>query len=714
MWYHCRVCGFQQMYMTHVLKPKRCRGCGREGTMEEGAKRGGFQFYDVMDRFEPVDVDVDDSVDIETDKAAKTGKLVALGELDIARSGTHGKKYIQLLQETTTYIDAFNNYMLPDPDAFAWLVPYTGNHHNRTFFTHLVISAVARQIAMKFRRLPTLIEPFVGTGQIFLISLSTVDLFNAGQSLFCGMIGGDLNHYLIAAYNVMLTEAGFVKDYTDFAAKLDRQVKQSFDDSLMWLDQNGEASALGKVSAARLEAVCRYIYVVNRCKRGSSLNISGGVSATRNSGLELKGVRERERKTLTNLTVRLSKFPCALECRDFQVTCANARPGDLVVMDAPFPQFTYFDTASTNNSSTYGTGSSGDDLQIRITRTAQQLTAAGVTVLLCNYANPSLLRDYASIGAHVIFTYKRPTTKSEVYQLAIIPGIIHGKPIFMGPALEVIKSTWLNVAKCPLVIAPRFELFEKGLREFFALFKKQVVFKKRNPGKRNDLPGVIQGTVSQFWVPGGEVACSPMATLAISYLLGLNNAGQVTADAIDNILLEGTLLYQRMANSARIEQIMMRLQAMLVGKSMEPGVAPGDAPYFNPLDIPDDEIAARNLIVVKNVSASHAEVPSILEDIIRSAGLKLGCAIVMGGYTVSIVRMKQRIFLFDSHGWGEHVGSAFVYERDMSELGEVLVLLGQMLEARVPKSSSAESSPGKPLSSRGEVLDVNLTFFKST
>jgi site-specific DNA-adenine methylase len=674
--------------------------------MIEGAKKSGFDFYTISDRFDPVDVD--ESIDVDVNNAGATGKPVSVDELDFVTSD--GLKYVKLLKQQTTYIDAFNMYCLPDPDTFAWLVPYTGNQHNRTFFTHLVISAVARQIALRFQRRPTLIEPFAGTGQIFLNSGRTLDLFNGGQALFCGVVGGDLNHYLIASYTVMSLDAKFVELYTVVAAKLDRNPETAFAAAREWLDLHGKTSALGDDAAAQRDAAYRYIYLVNRCVRGSSLNKAGGLSVKRNPKLDLSSVRERETRTLTNVVAQLKQGPCELQYRDFEVTCRSAQPGDMVVMDCPFPKFTYFDKACTDNSSTYGTGDSGTDLQNRITKTARKLAAAGVTVLLCNYANPSLLRDYADIGARVIFTYKRPTTKSEVYQLALLPALIHGIPIDMDRALEVIKGTWQSVSKDQLCLAPRLARYEHALRTFFGLFKKRLLFAQRNPGKCEDRPGVTQGTVSQFWVPGGEVACSPMATLAIAYLFGLGDAGPVTADDIDNILLDGTLLYKRMASSARDEQDLMRALAMSQGESLEPGVAPGDAPYFNPVDIPDDALATRRLTVQRNVSLNHDLVCGYLRSVFPSLGPRFGIAIVVGGYTVSITRVRQRIFLFDSHGWGT-IDSAFVREYSLEELDLILILLNRMFERRAPKSAKTNSISTNPMSPQQGVKDVNLTFF---
>ena len=78
-------------------------------------------------------------------------------------AGVVGRRYQQFIREETTYVGWFTNCLLPDADQFAWLTPYTGNKHNRMYFTQRLLATVARQQFVKNGgKFPRLIEPFLG------------------------------------------------------------------------------------------------------------------------------------------------------------------------------------------------------------------------------------------------------------------------------------------------------------------------------------------------------------------------------------------------------------------------------------------------------------------------------------------------------------------------------------------------------------------------
>lgn len=119
---------------------------------------------------------------------------------------------------------------------------------------------------------------------------------------------------------------------------------------------------------------------------------------------------------------------------DFADTARKAAPNDVVVMDCPFPKFTWTLPRTPGElickpSHTYGP-EDGAPLQQRILDEVKRLVEQGTTVLLCNFANPDLIQAYAKVlegfgienTEDYIYTYKSPGNDSSVYQLVIFPG----------------------------------------------------------------------------------------------------------------------------------------------------------------------------------------------------------------------------------------------------------------------------------------------------
>ena len=100
--------------------------------------------------------------------------------------------------------------------------------------------------------------------------------------------------------------------------------------------------------------------------------------------------------------------------------------------------------------STYGVGDDGGQLQARIVSVTQRLLQQGTTVILCNFANPALVRAYSSLlwrdtgipdqaRRWFTFTYCSPATNSEAYQLTIAPG--RGK-FYLNDVPAVLRDLW--------------------------------------------------------------------------------------------------------------------------------------------------------------------------------------------------------------------------------------------------------------------------------
>jgi site-specific DNA-adenine methylase len=431
MFFHCDVCGFEEQYL---IAPTKCPVCGL-GTMRQGQAAAGFSV---------VNGDLVARGIVCPDYQPVWQGAVLTPESFNYFAGIVGASYLKFIREKTTYVGRFTNIMVPEDERFAWLTPYTGNKHNRTYFTQLLLACVAKA---KFKanggKFPRLIEPFVGSGQIFLHASHWGSAFNQGVPLFHEVIAGDLNPYVIAAYKLFLAYGNTAADDYELSAK-SLDAAGQFAHVQQHLHSHGLLRLTNTQNPGEMhEAAAMYIWLVNRCLRGSSYNsTTGGVNATQNVGLDLTEVRKREKRTIANVSAALRSIRFSAECRDFAVTCQLAQPGDIVFMDCPFPKFSYAvptqplehpETFGSATANTYGTGDDGAALQTRIVAEADRLTEQGTTVILCNFANPGLILAYEDLlpmamtkkqVRHHIYTYRSPSTQSEAYQLVILPG--HG------------------------------------------------------------------------------------------------------------------------------------------------------------------------------------------------------------------------------------------------------------------------------------------------
>ncbi|TSC24101.1 hypothetical protein [Corallococcus sp. Z5C101001] len=190
------------------------------------------------------------------------------------------------------------------------------------------------------------------------------------------------------------------------------------------------------------------------------------------------------------------------------------------------------------------------------------------------------------------------------------------------------------------------------------------------------LVGCVQGSVNQFQVPGGRTACSAMAVLGIAAVLA--HGGELDTERIDNILLEGTALYQRMNTATEDETELMQALALSCGGMVDPIVLQPQAPYYNPLEIPEEEIRLRGLLQAGAGTSHRDTLGQELASLLRQ-GERMGVALVLGGYTVSVIRNGDAYYLFDSHGWKDR-RNAFVQR--YAFVNELLVAVGKMAKSR--------------------------------
>jgi hypothetical protein len=198
-------------------------------------------------------------------------------------AGENGAKYQAFIQQNSIYVGKLTNILVPEPKRFAWLSPYTGNKHNRAHFTQLVLARVARaKFVDNEGRLPRLIEPFVGSGQVFLNACYWGPTLNAGMPLFSAVVGGDLNHYVIGAYRAMSELGDNVGlEYQKLAGTWDQNLERSYNQLVTDLELSGKADLANAATnpAAARAAAFKYIWLVNRCLRGAKLTHGGGVLA---------------------------------------------------------------------------------------------------------------------------------------------------------------------------------------------------------------------------------------------------------------------------------------------------------------------------------------------------------------------------------------------------------------------------------------------------
>jgi site-specific DNA-adenine methylase len=467
MYYQCDLCGYEVHNVA--MRPARCEVCGL-GTMCVGRGTRGFAVRDGAPV--PRNLPVPGYEPTWTGQEDKPEKFNYF-------AGDAGKRYQEFVQERTVYIGHFTKIMVPEPERFAWLVPYTGNAHNRTHFTQLVLATVAQaKFIDNGGKFPRLIEPFLGSGQVFLHASTWGPAFNNGLPLFHQVIGGDLNGYLIAAFTALdMDRHNAVNAYISCAERWDNAYEESHALFTNELDKYGRVAVTQPRTKEARDAAFRYIWLVNRCLRGTKINNLGGVAASLNPDLksQLHLVRRRERNSLTAICEVLGKISFTASCQDFAATCSTATANDIVFMDCPFPKFTRLIPPTTTSdkdlpayfgetANTYGTDSDGS-LQSRIIAESRRLVQKGTTVILCNFANPGLVVAYSRLVAavvgdhnlrHYTYTYRSPSTTSEAYQLTVIPG---KRDIVVPTVPDTIRHNWVAVGGDDNFTVDRQEFF---------------------------------------------------------------------------------------------------------------------------------------------------------------------------------------------------------------------------------------------------------------
>lgn len=229
-----------------------------------------------------------------------------------------------------------------------------------------------RVLAQILPRLPAgarLIEPFVGSGAVFL---------NADYPRF---LLNDANPDLIAFYRALKQEG---RRFIDRAEKLFGARNNSPKRYYALRDEFNKADDPKRKSAIFLylnrhsyNGLCRY-------------NASGGFNVP--FGRHARPYFPR--RELENCALKLRH--ARLESRDFEPVMREARPGDVIYCDPP-----YIPLSDTSNFTSYSARVFGRDQQERLARTAEELAAHGVPVLVSNHATDFTRRIYAPAERHV-------------------------------------------------------------------------------------------------------------------------------------------------------------------------------------------------------------------------------------------------------------------------------------------------------------------------
>ncbi|HEY9439831.1 MAG TPA: DNA adenine methylase [Streptomyces sp.] len=455
----CDRCGFERDYTGALNQVGRtCEVCGL-GTLRQGQPNSGFTI--TRGTFEPVPR----NLPVRPLNLVRQGGMGVPGDFNYF-VGESGDAYQRFVRRASVYVGRFTNIVPPEPKRFAWLSPYTGNKHNRMYFTQLVLSHVARaKFIDNGGRLPRLIEPFIGSGQVFLNACHWGPTLGGGMPPFSEIIGGDLNHYVIGAYRAMARYGASTGEvYARQAALWDLHIQNNYQQFIHELEAGGQAAMADAANDpdTAAQTAFKYIWLVNRCTRGTKLTAAGGVLGTLNPkiGKWTGAIRTRERNTLDAVLGVCGGIKPSLDCRDFRKTTALATQQDIVFMDCPFPTFSTRVPADgqrnperfgSETARTYGTGDDGADFQTLILNDALSLVQAGTTVIICNFANPGLITAYSRLLGDSVppaqrrfytYTYRSPSTVDQAYQLTVLPGALNAR---VAACPQAIMADWCRV-----------------------------------------------------------------------------------------------------------------------------------------------------------------------------------------------------------------------------------------------------------------------------
>ena len=429
-----------------------------------------FGFCPEEPRFKPL---TNDYKIVRSTQNVNTRETRTLAELYPTTGSASNPGYRKLINTLgCIFLNDVSILRLSCGDELAWLNPYTGNQHNRCVFVQLVLAALHRDsVCTSFES--HFYEAFLGSGQVFLNFNWCMGLLKTSRPR---VIAGDLNVCLCCGWMGLTGQLGkirtFLVGYLNTAVRLDQQLSGTGKPAPIYQSVRGRLNALLKSYIEsrslldefsieiRREIAYLYIYLNNRCVNQSTYNLGKGTfSATfdPNKKGRLDEIRASEWNALCRASRLVSLSNLQFCHADFAVTTQSAGLGDLVIYDCPFPEFRIaipsaleddielFTSGKSHlftspllaledckkqcgmkGGGHYG-GDEGGDLQLRILEDAVAKVQKGSSVVICNYATPTLLVWYRKLSIALyhdvppIILFKRPQKDDQLYCLVVWP-----------------------------------------------------------------------------------------------------------------------------------------------------------------------------------------------------------------------------------------------------------------------------------------------------
>jgi DNA adenine methylase len=238
---------------------------------------------------------------------------------------------------------------------------------------------------------PRLIEPFAGSGAVFL------------NAPFTSFVAADDNEHLIATFLQVQADAHAVlrEAETLFAPETN--------DATAFYALREEFNQ-GPVHTPRHAAL--FVYLNRHCFNGLCRFNRGG-------GFNVPFGRYRAPSLPREEILRFGAAARAVEFRraGFLETMDRARPGDVVYCDPPYAPLT-----PTANFTAYSAGGFGEQEQRALAEAARRLAARGVTCVLSNHDTPLTRQLYQ--GARATYLSVRRFISSDAQNRAAAPEVI--------------------------------------------------------------------------------------------------------------------------------------------------------------------------------------------------------------------------------------------------------------------------------------------------
>ncbi|MFF2533379.1 hypothetical protein ACFVS2_31470 [Brevibacillus sp. NPDC058079] len=172
-------------------------------------------------------------------------------------------------------------------------------------------------------------------------------------------------------------------------------------------------------------------------------------------------------------------------------------------------------------------------------------------------------------------------------------------------------------------------------------------------------PVRVEGTRNQFKRVAESSACSAHSLMAITAIL--KEGRMLSTEEIDQVLNSGAELYKETIRGSE-------------GKLHK-------GSYLNPYEAHHVQIRDQiEIAFLENRTLKATEFATFFENILSNSDApKIGYAIVIGSYTIAVVKINQSYIVFDSHGYG-NIGNAF--NVSFADQKNLLAFLNRMVTKR--------------------------------